>query len=428
MDAPRPLPRWRWVHVGVAALLMVATLPGRTHGLGLVTKPLLEDLDLGQVTYGAINFWATLLGATFCIFWGWLSDRLDTRLVLVGTLVTLGAVVHAMSDLGGSTGTVLVTLFVLVLLTRGLGQSALSVLSLALVGRAAGRRAGPAMGVYSFLVAAGFMAAFGLIKYALEGLDLGWREVWAGIGLGVIALAPFCLIFVRPRVSGWDLSAPEEGASGAVSADSFTLGQALRTPAFWVFGLATSLYGLTAAGISLFNEFILNERGFERGVFLTITVLAPVIGLAGNLVTGWLATRYPFGPLLGIALFLLAAALLAFPLVTTLAEVYLYAAVLGVAGGMVTVVFFGVWGQVFGPAHLGKIQGAAQTLTVLASAVGPWILPVLKEATGSYVVPFQILAAASFGLAVAACLVPLPRMAPVRRPAEVLAHELATEP
>ncbi|HEY6413627.1 MAG TPA: hypothetical protein VIX42_08065, partial [Edaphobacter sp.] len=26
---------WHWVHVVVAALAMVATLPGRTHGLGL---------------------------------------------------------------------------------------------------------------------------------------------------------------------------------------------------------------------------------------------------------------------------------------------------------------------------------------------------------------------------------------------------------
>ena len=32
---------WRgWTTVGVAALMMVATLPGRTHGLGVVTDPM----------------------------------------------------------------------------------------------------------------------------------------------------------------------------------------------------------------------------------------------------------------------------------------------------------------------------------------------------------------------------------------------------
>ena len=40
----RPTDRgWVWAHVGLAALAMVATLPGRTHGLGLITEPLLAD-------------------------------------------------------------------------------------------------------------------------------------------------------------------------------------------------------------------------------------------------------------------------------------------------------------------------------------------------------------------------------------------------
>ena len=35
-----------WVVLGVAALAMVGTLPGRTQGLGLITEPLLRDLSL----------------------------------------------------------------------------------------------------------------------------------------------------------------------------------------------------------------------------------------------------------------------------------------------------------------------------------------------------------------------------------------------
>ena len=38
-----PLPRrayYGWTIVGVAALAMVGTLPGRTQGLGLITEPL----------------------------------------------------------------------------------------------------------------------------------------------------------------------------------------------------------------------------------------------------------------------------------------------------------------------------------------------------------------------------------------------------
>ena len=52
-----------WNIVALAALAMVGTLPGRTQGLGLITEPLLGDLGLGRVTYAAINFWATIIGA-----------------------------------------------------------------------------------------------------------------------------------------------------------------------------------------------------------------------------------------------------------------------------------------------------------------------------------------------------------------------------
>jgi hypothetical protein len=44
--------------LGVAALAMVATLPGRTQGLGLITEPLLTDLQIDRVSYAVVNLWA----------------------------------------------------------------------------------------------------------------------------------------------------------------------------------------------------------------------------------------------------------------------------------------------------------------------------------------------------------------------------------
>ena len=78
--------------VGVAAAAMVATLPGRTHGLGLVTEPLLADLGLGRVPFAALNFWATLIGSAFCLPVGWMIDRLGVRVVLAAVLT------HVMSS------------------------------------------------------------------------------------------------------------------------------------------------------------------------------------------------------------------------------------------------------------------------------------------------------------------------------------------
>ena len=75
-----------------------------------------------------------------------------------------------------------------------------------------------------------------------------------------------------------------------------------------------------------------------------------------------------------------------------------WAACMGLGGGLVMVLFFSVWPRVYGRRQLGRIQGVAQALTVLASALGPLLLATCVEWTGSYRAMFYILAAA-----VAAC-------------------------
>jgi MFS family permease len=409
--------------IGVAAAAMVATLPGRTHGLGLITEPLLADLSLGRVPYAALNFWATIIGAAFCLPVGWLIDRFGVRLVLAAVLLSLGATVVAMSGMAAAGRVVLLPapevflsrgiewsavpldLFLLVLLTRGLGQSALSVVSLAVVGKAAGDRPGVVIGIYSFLVAVGFMAAFTGMKAAFEQLGSDWRSLWAGLGWVLIGFGVLALLFVR----NW--SAAPTSADAAESTWGVSLRAALLSPGFWAYGLATSFYGMIAAGMSLFNQSLLAERGFDRGIFLTITAVTPLIGLAANLAAGFLASRIRLGILLGAALLLQAAALAAFPLVSTLPQVYAYAAAMGTAGGVVTVVFFTVWRQAYGPACLGQIQGAAQLLTVLASALGPLVLAAGHRAYGSYAPVVQNLAGVALAFAVVVVLVPLPQSA-----------------
>jgi MFS family permease len=84
------------------------------------------------------------------------------------------------------------------------------------------------------------------------------------------------------------------------------------------------------------------------------------------------------------------------------------AVAMGVAGGFIMVVFFSFWGRAYGRAHLGRIQGAAQAMTVVASAIGPLLLAMWSEATGSYAVAFYMLAIVVGALAVAAAVVSVP--------------------
>lgn len=407
--------RWRWVHVGVAALAMVATLPGRTHGLGLFTEPIRKTFGLDTESYGLLNMGATLLGALFCLPCGELLDRLGTRSVLTGVMVALGGVVVVMSRLEGESSSVvlLANLFLLVLLTRGLGQSALSVASLSLIGRTASRRGGWTMGLYSVLVSAGFLSAFWILGDVVKRYPNEWRVAWAGIGVAVMVAGLLAGALVRQRLL--DASPRANGTPAESDTEaSRTLRQALLTPAFWTFAVAVSFYGMVAAGTSLFNESILQTLFPEdtKRIFVNVTRLAIPIGLASNLLGGWLLTRWPMSRMLAGAMVALAAALAAFPSLAAEWQVYLYAAALAAAGGIITVGFFAVWRAGFGPAHLGKIQGAAQMLTVLFSALGPPLFGSAKARLGSYMPLFPFLAAAALALALTTWMAGLPTERP----------------
>jgi len=79
-----------------------------------------------------------------------------------------------------------------------------------------------------------------------------------------------------------------------------------------------------------------------------------------------------------------AASLFTLPHVRTETQLMMYTAALGVAGGVVTVLFFAVNGRAFGRTHLGAIQATAQVASVFASALGPVALIAWRRETESY--------------------------------------------
>ena len=403
-----------WVVLFMAAAAMVGTLPGRTQGLGLITEPLLADLGIGRVDYAQLNLWATLIGAAGAIGVGRFIDRFGSRVVLTLVAITLGVTVVVMSRVATFR-----ELAVAVTLTRALGQSALSVVSIAMVGQWFVRRIDMAMAIYSVVLSVGFMIAFPVVGLLVQ--SRGWRTAWFTVGAAILAgLAPLAWLLVRrPNAEpGLELERlkPEPELEPELEpepiADGSTLSEALRTTAFWIFALGAALYGLVASGIGLFNESILHERGFGPDVYYQTLVVTAMTGLAGNFIGGWLARFISLNRLMALSLFVLAAGLLALPHVSTLAMAMAWAVMMGLGGGLVMVLFFSVWPRVYGRRHLGRIQGVAQAMTVLASAVGPLLLALCVEMTGSYAAMFYILAGTVSVCAAAAAVVRPPRSWP----------------
>ncbi len=388
----RPLEAWR--NVVIAAFLMLATLPGRTQGLGLVTEPLIRELGFDRVAYATWSLWATLLGSVACLPAGWVLDRFGVRRAAVAWLALLACVVAAMAAIP-SAG---MGLFLALVLSRAIGQGALSVASIASVGKSFPGSHGWPMGVFSILMSILFAVAFVVVGDTVHGH--GWRVAWKGVAWGLAGIA--AVAWVGFRDSRGEGEAMDAGAGAG--AGGMTLREALGTTSFWVFAGSTALFAVATSGVGLFNEALLVERGFAARDLPTFLGVSTVVSLGGQGACGWWMRRGRPGVLMGAAWLGYGASLAGLAMVREPWQLWTVAMLMGASAGGVTVLFFSVWGQVFGRRHLGRIQGAAQWLTVLGSAAGPLVFAGTAGRWGSHAPVLWMMAGLSLAIATVAAI------------------------
>jgi len=388
VNSRNQLPYYGWMIVALAALAMVATLPGRTVGLGLITESLISEFGMTRTEYAKFNMIATLLGTAGALIAGPLTDRFGIRVTLSGTLILLGCLVMTMSQ-----WVTAATIMAFLILTRTVGQSALSTISVTSVGKWFTTRLAIAMGVFSVIVAIGFSVA--IVGAQTQIAIIGWRKVWMTIGLSILILGLLCVALARRGESSHQAS--EELGNGTV----FTLREALLTPCFWVFAIGMALYGGLIASVSLFNESILQELGFGQETFRYAMAGLMSAGLLGNMIAAWSAGRIGLPRVMAISLAILTIVMLTYDRLQSDWQVITHAGIFGFCGGVFSVLFFTGFGQAFGHTHLGKIQGCAQALAVIASALGPWWLADVQQRLGSYF--FAMTSAAPVFALVAIC-------------------------
>jgi len=230
-----------------------------------------------------------------------------------------------------------------------------------------------ATGIFTIGISMGFATAFGVVGYGSQ--TYGWRTAWSLMGGAILLLAPIGLFLLRRPPAVHKQTLVEGG---------LTLVQAAQTGTFWLFGLASAVFAMISSGLLLFQESILKSLGFDQDVYLKVQIVSLLTGLCANFLAGWLGSRVPLERILAFGMAALAATLVFLPRASTVFEAYAYGAAMGAAGGVVTVIFFTAWPRAFGQRHVGHVQGAAQLMTVLASAAGPLLLAECFERTGRY--------------------------------------------
>ena len=249
------------------------------------------------------------------------------------------------------------------------------------------------------------LAILPLIAYAAMAA-YGWRAGWVAVGATVllVGFVPAWLFLVRrPEDMGLlpDGRPPAAAVAGggggtrAIAEPSFSRAEAMRTPAFWLLALYTTVIFPGQAGVSLHQAPHLIERGLTPGMAAGVVSVFSVAAGLGSIAFGLAGRR--LGVRGGLAL---AAALASGGTALMLAIAgpltgYVAASLFGAGIGGVLTILPLAWADYFGRNSFGAIRGAALTVQVTAQAAGPLLSGVLRDLTGTYTASLTAFAALS---------------------------------
>ena len=364
---------------------LIASSPGQTFGVSIFNEPMRLSLGLTHGQLASAYMLGTMLGAVPIAYIGYLMDRHGLRRTTLA-VVTL----FALACLLTSQAQGWLTLTASFCLLRMLGPGALSFLSGNTLAYWFERRLGTVEGFRQL----GMAAAMALIPAVNLWLvwQWGWRGAYVILGVGVwLALFPAFFLLFRNRPSelgqAVDGRAPHRDPDRKPASEEWwglTLGETLRTRAFWIVTAGTAMFGLIHTAVFFCLAPILQERGLTaQHAAATLTVFAVSLA-AMQLGGGMLADRVRAPALLALGLAGLAVAVFLLYRASTPLSAQAAGCVFGASQGL----FFGVshplWARYFGRRHLGKIRGLFITINVAISSLGPLFAGLTKDWLGNF--------------------------------------------
>ena len=268
--------------------------------------------------------------------------------------------------------------------------------------------------------------------------EWGWRTAWTSLGILSLAVGVFpslVLMARRPEDMGLEVdplprAAPKKKAHEEavelpdMAADTnpevipevnFTVGQALRTRAFWLLATFAATGFMAQGGVSLHQVAHYINQGIPGPLAALSAGAYAVAQIAGGLFWAFMGRRVPLRFLLCAAALLVGVAVLSTIASSTLPAMLASAALVGFGVGGLHLLIRLAWADYYGRQHLGSIRGLTLSVQIGGQALGPVLAGFLFDATNSYQVPFLVFALAvwSGGLLVLAAVPPqIPAAAP----------------
>lgn len=414
-----------WVIVALSWVLLALNLAGFTWGFTVFVQPLAAEFGWSRTSITLA--WASSLGWALVIgpWTGLVFDRYGPRPLLAVGGVTAGL------------GWVLIPLasqywvfFLLFVFGVGTGLNA----TLGSVGANAialwfTKRRSLAMGIYQTSSGGAGILILPILSALIE--SQGWRAgaVVMGVLTAICAFAAIPLMRHRPE----DYGEVPDGHAAAVSVPrsanrlaflsrlpiprrtppttiDFTLSEALRTSAFWLFSAAIWLryLGLGMSQVH-FIPFVTGQ-GYSTGLASAVLSLSLVVNIPVRIYIGWLGDFYAHKWLLNLCAIAGGIALVAltFSKPSIPGLIWVYPILWGV--GLAMLPLQAAWiGDTFGRRHYGVISSMSNSITLSGRIAGALGAAAAFDVLGSYELVFLIGAVGFFVGAVLLAFLPLVR-------------------
>jgi len=410
-----------WIVVGASSAVVFARMAPAITTLTVLIFPMSEQLGwsrtliAGSVSAGALA--ALVLSPVV----GWAIDRFGARPVLVVSVIGLGLALISLAW-----ATVPLTFYIAFAAARVVFHTSAPIGASTVAARWFIRKRGRAIGMIFLFGAIGGIVFTMVASLVVE--NHGLKATWIVIGLIVLLVSvapPLLLMAEKPEDIGLlpDGESPEDPDTrtvvrpadrprlrAAADADSWTLGEAVRTRTFWllVFMGFASFFVHTSIGVHM--------GAYFRDVGLGATAAALAVSLSwavsafGSVTWGWVTERIELRYAYSVMFLFQAGSTLYLIFVGGTLGVFLAAGLFGVVSAGSNVVPSVIYANYFGRSSLGKIRGLSEMGVLLAQATGPVIAGILFDLQGGYSTIFT----AFVVLALACSLLVLKARAPVR--------------
>ncbi|MEM9561542.1 MAG: MFS transporter [Actinomycetota bacterium] len=389
---------WRVVAAGAVSQMLISgmVMHAYTHYSVLLRAEFGWSTTLIAIGFAMNRLESGLLGPVQ----GWMVDRFGPRAVMRVGAVILWAGLLAFSTLQNAFQ------FFAYFLVMALGASLAGFLTVvtAVVGWFERRRS-----TALALAQAGYPLGGIIVPIVVFSLTrFGWRATafWSAWIVLVAVLALAQVMHGDPEAVGQEVDGgppPDDDGASALERKlhdvggperDFTLGEAVRTRAFWMLNLGhASALLVVASTMAHLSIYLTEEQGFSltmAGFLGTALMMTQLVGQMGG---GWLGDRYSKQRLVTLAMGGHLVGMVLFTFASAPWMVWAFVPFHGLAWGVRGPLLQAIRADYFGTSSFGRIMGWSSMIMMLGTMSGPIVVGVLRDATGTYTLGFGVVTA-----------------------------------